>query len=271
MGLSCICHTFNQCSCLVSCLQELPYFHKSPPSAAPAWWPSSPWQAPPVGRMGYPEKPNWQKDLLGLPTGVPPALWGHKKGTRFLLASPEQAALTCLDVCFASQSMHQQQQLQHQQFQKELEKIQLLHQQQLGLELVALLQHVPQLLEGEARAVGISQVNHHLVWPQVYLQEKTSLMQFPSGGQTLRCRKESPLVLLLPGPWCCKCLLGHQEAEVHSPRKEPGLLRSWLIPPKLQNPGADHWEYCTMEVFKSHSRMRRLFTLGLLQLSCYAE
>ena len=84
-----------------------------------------------MGRMGYPEKPNWQKDLLGLPTGVPPALWGHKKGTRFLLASPEQAALTCLDVCFASQSMHQQQQLQHQQFQKELEKIQLLHQQQL--------------------------------------------------------------------------------------------------------------------------------------------
>lgn len=36
-----------------------------------------------------------------------------------------------LDVCFSPQSMHQQQQLQHQQFQKELEKIQLLQQQQL--------------------------------------------------------------------------------------------------------------------------------------------
>lgn len=36
-----------------------------------------------------------------------------------------------LDAGFSSQSMHQQQQLQHQQFQKELEKIQLLQQQQL--------------------------------------------------------------------------------------------------------------------------------------------
>ena len=34
-------------------------------------------------------------------------------------------------MCFSSQSIHQQRQLQHQQFQKELEKIQLLQQQQL--------------------------------------------------------------------------------------------------------------------------------------------
>lgn len=84
-----------------------------------------------MGRMGCPGKSNWQKDPLGLPTGVLPALWGHMKCTGFPLVSPEQAALTCLDVCFSSQSMHQQQQLQHQQFQKELERIQLLHQQQL--------------------------------------------------------------------------------------------------------------------------------------------
>lgn len=38
---------------------------------------------------------------------------------------------TSLDVGFSPQSMHQQRQLQHQQFQKELEKIQLLQQQQM--------------------------------------------------------------------------------------------------------------------------------------------
>ncbi|XP_037664408.1 serine/threonine-protein kinase/endoribonuclease IRE1 isoform X1 [Choloepus didactylus] len=44
---------------------------------------------------------------------------------------PGRRGCTGLDVCFSSQSMRQQQQLQHQQFQKELEKIQLLQQQQL--------------------------------------------------------------------------------------------------------------------------------------------
>lgn len=44
---------------------------------------------------------------------------------------PGRSGYTCLDMCFPSQSMHQQQQFQHQQFQKELEKIQLLQQQQL--------------------------------------------------------------------------------------------------------------------------------------------
>lgn len=54
----------------------------------------------------------------------------------------------------------------------------LLHHQQLGLELVALLEHVPQLLESEAWSVGICQVNHHFVRSQVYLQEKM-LVTYP--------------------------------------------------------------------------------------------
>lgn len=73
----------------------------------------------------------------------PPTLWDLIKGPCFLghreplptglrlRVSLGRADCPCLDVGFSSQSMHQQQQLQNQQFQKELEKIQLLQQQQL--------------------------------------------------------------------------------------------------------------------------------------------
>ena len=59
----------------------------------------------------------------------------------------------------------------------------LLHQQQLRLELVSLLQHLPQLLQSEAGTVGVCQIHYHLVRSQVYLKDN-----IPTGSVTMMGR-----------------------------------------------------------------------------------